>query len=58
MELKTEITPFLSWFQRWQLERYGNYLPEIENETAAETNASLKEESYIYLLENPPKDYE
>ncbi len=48
----------LTLYELWQLQKFGNYIPEIENLTATETNTSLKEESYIYLLENPPKDYE
>ncbi len=46
-----ELTPY----ELWQLERYGNYIPEIENLTATEAKLTSTEESYIYLLENPPQ---
>ncbi len=51
---KLELTPY----QLWQLDRYGYYLPEIENEDELPNKISTTEEAYIYLNENPTQFYE
>ncbi len=55
---ETEWTPNLTRYQLWQLEVFGYYLPDSENEDEQQNKTSSTEQAQIYLNENPPNIYD